>query len=152
MHKGKNLRRVRAPEDLWLQLDQAVATAGDGDRSTVTRRLWRLYIDQPSVRQAVAAMADHGDVATPDATGVATDTTPATAPVATDISDVDRLKQRVATLRSYGYNIGLSPADVQDTVKVWLNWYAIQDVPCDFTHIEMALRARAAGQEWRPQP
>jgi hypothetical protein len=151
MHKGKNLRRVRCPDDLWLQLEQAVATAGDGDRSTVTRRLWRLYIDQPTIRKAVQATPDQADtrdhaVATADKPVATAETSVATGP-----AEMKQLRQHVATLRSYGYDTGLPPADVQDTIKVWLNWYATQPVPCDFTRIEQALDARAEGEHWRPQ-
>lgn len=137
MSEGTAWRKIRCPDDLWAQLDTAVATAtaGEGDRSAVTRTLWRLYIDLPAIRKAV-----HGKRRPASA-----------APVATITTGVDQLRQRVATLRAYGYETGLPRADVQDTIKTWLDWYATQPVHCDFARIEQALRARADGQEWRPQ-
>lgn len=62
MSKGTKWRKVRCHDDLWTQLDNIVATEGrDLDRSTVTRRLWRLYIDRPAVRRAVLAMPDDNE-------------------------------------------------------------------------------------------
>lgn len=147
-------RKVRCPDELWVQLGQAVATHGDTDRSAVTRQLWRLYIDQPAIRKAVHGTPDQDVTPPPDAVRVATtigqDLTDRDVTVATPGSDVERLKRKVAELRTYGVRHGLTPVDAQDTIRVWLGWYSTQPVHCDFTRIEAALLARASGERWQP--
>lgn len=65
--------------------------------------------------------------------------------------DVASVDAELVELRHMGLSIGLTLADVEDTVSAWTDWWGVGPATHrDFGIISRSLARRGHGQQWRP--
>jgi hypothetical protein len=72
-------------------------------------------------------------------------------PLDLDAGDVASVDAELGELRHMGLSIGLTLADVEDTVRAWTDWWGVGPATGrDFGIISRSLARRGSGQPWRP--
>lgn len=61
-----------------------------------------------------------------------------------------RAAAELERVRLCGEAVGLSREEIDEVIKVWVDWYQQSPWPLDWSRVRSAITCRGVGAQWRP--